>query len=233
MSKSEKSFERINRKNLPDQIILQIQGMIENGLLKPNDRLPSERDLAQMLGVSRLPLREALKSLQSTNVLEVRQGEGYYVRGIETLRLLEFFEDSVALEHTMFADLKEARIILELAAIELACERRTEADIERMRQSNESMLKAIAEDNEMVLKYSMDFHNNIFEAGGNRFLISIMACMAGPLYEGRKLTLETNRERYNLSFREHNEMVDVIVARDVEKAKSLMRSHLLTTYNLD
>lgn len=232
MLKSEKSFKKIDRKNLPDQIIRQIQGMIENGLLKPNDRLPSERDLAQMLGVSRLPLREALKSLQSTNVLEVRQGEGYYVRGIETLRLLEFFENR-ALGHSMLGDLKEARIILELAAIELACERRTEADIERMRESNEKMKNAVAESSEKVLQYSIEFHNNIFEAGGNGFLISIMACMASPLYEGRKKTMEMNRERYNLSVKEHNEMVDAIAAKDAEIAKILMRNHLQTSYNTE
>jgi DNA-binding FadR family transcriptional regulator len=126
--------------------------------------------------------------------------------------------------------LKEARIILELAAIELACERRNEADIARMRQSNDSMLKATIEDGDMVLKYSMDFHSNIFQASGNRFLISIMACMANPLFEGRELTFETNKERYNLAFNEHNEMIDAIVARDAEKAKALMRNHLQTAY---
>lgn len=233
MPNNNKSFEKIARKNLPDQIIGQIQVMIENGFLKPNDRLPSERDLAQMLGVSRLPLREALKSLQSTNVLEVRQGEGYYVRGVETLRLLEFFEEKAGLEHDMLGDLKEARIILEVAAIELACTRRSDEDIMCMRQNNENMKSAVAEGNEQVLQYSMDFHNSIFQAGGNRFLISIMACMASPLYEGRKKTLEANQQRYSLSVKEHDQMLEAIIAQDAETAKTLMRNHLQTSYYVE
>lgn len=233
MLKPKSTFEKIDRKNLPDQIIRQIRAMIEKGLLKPNDRLPSERELAEMLGVSRLPLREALKSLQSTNVLDVRPGEGYFVRGIETVRLLEFFEGKLNHEKDMLNDLKEARIIIELGAIDLACERRTEADIKRMRNSNEKMKKAVNEDSEDVIKYSMEFHNHIFEASRNGFLISIMACMNNALYEGRFKSLKTINKRYLLAYEEHNEMLEAIAVRDAERAKSLMRHHLQSSYHVD
>jgi len=232
MIRSGNNFEKVGRTSLPDQIIRQIQQMIERGHLKPNDKLPSERELTQMLGVSRLPLREALKSLQAINVLEVRPGEGYFVHGVEIVRILDFFEGKHEPGSSMFNDLKEARMIMELGAVELACAKRTEADIIRLKQSNERMKKAVEENSESVLRYASEFHNNIFEASRNGFFISLLACMDNSLQENRDRLSEAQEQGLYLSYKAHQEILEAIIARDAEKARALLKQHLQTRSHL-
>lgn len=221
-------FEKITRDNLSDQTVRQIKAMIESGLINPGERLPSERELAQMLKISRLPLREALKSLQQINVLEVRQN-GYFVRGLESSNLLDFFNDAVD-NHNLLTELKQARIILEVGAVELACGHRTEEDIRKMKDSIQDMENAIEKESISVLDKSIDFHNHIVAASGNRFFIAVMACMTSVLYEGRKKSMEIEK-RYNLAAEEHKKILQAIIDRDSEKAKGLMKNHLETAYH--
>lgn len=220
-------FEKISRKNLSDQIVRQIKAMIESGLISPGERLPSERELSQLLNVSRLPLREALKSLQQINVLEVRQ-TGYFVRGLESSNLLDFFNNALS-NHNLLAELLEARIVLELGAVELACMHRTEEDIRKMQESLNRMDLMIQTGSRDVIEYSMEFHNDIAAASGNNLFIAIMACMSSVLYEGRKKSLEIDN-RYTLAVEEHKNILQAIINRDAEAAKRLMRIHLDTAY---
>lgn len=222
-------FEKLSRDNLSDQIVRQIKAMIESELIKPGERLPSERDLAKLLNVSRLPLREALKSLQQINVLEVRQN-GYFVLGLENSRLLDLFND-VANNNKLLAELKEARNVLEIGVVELACIHRTDEDIQKMQDSLRKMETMIKTGSKDVMDYSMKFHSDLAEASGNRFFIAIMACMSNVLYEGRKKSLEISN-RYVLAVEEHRKILQAIVERDQETAKSLMKNHLDTAYNI-
>lgn len=221
-------FEKLSRENLSDQIVRQIKAMIESELIKPGERLPSERELAQLLNVSRLPLREALKSLQQINVLEVRQN-GYFIRGLESSNLLDFFNDAVD-NHNLLAELKEARSVLELGSVELACMHRTEEDIQKMEDSLRKMDMVIMTGSKDVMVFSMEFHNNIVAASGNRLFIAIMACMSSVLYEGRKKSMEIDN-RYSLAVEEHRKILQAIIERDAETAKKLMKNHLDTAYN--
>jgi len=220
-------FEKLSRENLSDQIVRQIKAMIESELINPGDRLPSERELAQMLSVSRLPLREALKSLQQINVLEVRQ-TGYYVRGLESSKLLDFFNGAIS-NRNLLAELKDARIVIELKAVELACQNRTEEDVQRMSDSLDRMDQMIKVGDKGVIEYSMSFHNDIVAASGNRLFVAIMACMSTVLYEGRKKSLEIDN-RYITATVEHRKILQAIIDKNSELAIQLMTNHLETAY---
>src|SRR5215469_13477810 len=119
-----------------DEAIEKIKGMIVSGALRPGDRLPKEADLAAMLGLSRNSLREAVRALSLIHVLDVRQGDGTYVTGLEPERLLEAVGFMVELRHdSSLLEVFEVRRMLEPAATAKAAERITAeqlAELERL-----------------------------------------------------------------------------------------------------
>lgn len=232
MNENKSRFSELDKVSLSDQVVVQIQQMIQSGKLKPGDKLPSERKLCQQFNISRLPLREALKSLQSLNTIETRTGDGYYVKGLETASLVKFIEDAADQREETLESWREARLTIELAAVEFACSRRTDEDIANMKLVNQKMLKALSRgDKEQTLIESINFHNTLMEASKNRFFKTIMDCFKEVQYEGRMKTLEVDH-RYEQAVKEHMAITEAIVRRDTELAKQLIRDHLATAYSM-
>lgn len=230
LSFKQSKFPKLNRANLSDQVMEKIRGMVASGELKQGDKLPSERELSIMFQISRLPLREALKSLQTLNVLETRVGGGYYIRGLEASNLLSFIERTTEQHFETLESWKEARITIEVAAVELACDRRTTEDIRLMRNANECMMRALAKNEEEEVLYdSMAFHNALMEASKNHFYKTILDCFKEVQYQGRRKSWEI-AQRYHEAFKEHNAIIEAIVERNPDLAKQLMKRHLTTSY---
>jgi GntR family transcriptional repressor for pyruvate dehydrogenase complex len=98
--------------------------------LKPGDPLPSERQMQQQLGISRAPVREALRVLQSVGMIEARQGKGLFVKEMTLQPMVDTFVSHLELfDRDSFAHLQELRQMLELGAAELAAKRRTDHDL--------------------------------------------------------------------------------------------------------
>ncbi len=232
MNENFKEFKKVNKESLSDQIIQQIKEMIEKGILKPDDRLPAERELAVKLGVSRIPLREALKTLQFINVLEIRPGEGYVVKGLETVKLLDILDVVCEPEQDVLDDLKEMRMTLELKAVELACLRRTEKDLGRMVSAIENMGKNMDTDHKEMIQASIDFHNAIMKASHNKLFVSILAWFSDIINEGREKS-GTIENRYKKAIEEHRAIYNAIKNRDCDTALSYMKTHLETIYYSD
>jgi len=221
-------FKKTERINLSDQIIQQIKEMIEQQIVTIGDKLPSERELSESFGVSRLPLREALKTLEFIGVLEVRQGEGYFIKGLGKAKILECLNEENGRD--ILNDLKEARLGLEVKAIELACERRTNKDLEIIVAALEYM-KNEMESGGTGIDGSLDFHNAIMGASHNRILsaFSYFIRESDLMIEGRKRSLSIP-ERYIRAVEEHSQMCDAVRNRDKEQAIVLMKNHIETSY---
>jgi len=230
MPDSPVDFKRVSKENLSDQIILQIKELVTKGIFKPGDILPSERELAAKLGVSRLPLREALKTLQFINVLEVRPGSGYFVKGLEVANLLDILEEACEPGRDILNDLKETRIVIEVKAVELACVKRSEKDLERMLEAIAEMETALNHDSVKLIEGSLKFHNAILKAGHNRLFVAILACFSDVVNEGRKRSLKIT-DRYQVSIEDHRQIYQAIKERDISTATTLMQSHLETSYH--
>src|SRR5262245_52888606 len=149
-------FQKIEREaTLADMVSRQIQGMIVERQLKPNDRLPAERDLAVQLGVSRTVVREAVRSLAAKGLLEVAPGRGGTVVRIpsaETMaEMMTLFlrGDERALD---YENLIEVRRVLEVAIASIAAERRTEEDLAEMQVILDETLK-IGNDRDAFVKW--------------------------------------------------------------------------------
>lgn len=223
------SFKRIDKVRVSDQIVEQIRNMIASGQLTEGDQLPSERELASQLAVSRLPLREALKALEATHVIRSRSSDGYYVCGLETDSLVQLLNDAKKEDCDVLQDLQEARKIVEVAAVKLSCYRRTADDIRMMKESVQEMDAALkATDKQEVIADSLKFHKYMIGAAHNQVLSTMMDCISTTLHEGRAKTYDS---RYQRSVREHELILQAIIERNTDLAQKLLNDHLETAYN--
>ena len=204
--------------------------LYRQGVFKPGDMLPSERELAIKLGVSRLPLREALKILQFINVIDARAGSGYIVKDLKVANLLDILEEAAESGQSVLHDLKEMRITIEVRAVELACQKRTAKDLERMAKAIERMEQEFLSYVERLVEASISFHTAVLKASHNKLFVVILASFSDVIHADRRRAL-TIKDRYRTAIDEHRNIYNAIKNRDAEAAATLMKFHLETGYS--
>ncbi len=219
-------FERIqlNREPLTSEVVRQlIDGVLANRI-GAGERLPSERKLSEMLGVGRSVVREALKSLTVLGLVEVRQGDGTYLRGSEAGFLTRAIEWGLLLGAHEAGDLVEARCHLEEVITALAGERRSDADLEDLHRLMAEM-EASKHDTERFVEADMAFHAKVAEASGNSTLQRIMLSIASLLrvWIGRVMQQETN---FTPTCEEHRRVLAAIEAGDPVAAREAAAAHM-------
>jgi GntR family transcriptional repressor for pyruvate dehydrogenase complex len=210
-----------------EEIISQLREMIHRGELRPGDRLPPERDLAKLLGVSRPTLRAGIRSLSAVGVLQSRQGAGTFVVKSEgppaldsnPLRLMASLHGFTSDE--MF----EARQSLEMAVAGLAAERATSDQMASLSEEITGMYASLDEP-EQFLVHDMRFHQAVAAASGNRILTSLMNMVATILFDVRKKTVQRAKDLKE-SAAMHREIYRAIRERDSEAARNAMHDHLM------
>ena len=222
-------FERIASQRIYQQIVEQISRMIREGVLHPGDRLPPERQLAEEFGVSRAAVREALSALGLMGLVEVRQGEGTFVRvsheGLITpLALMLTMEQ----DELVGLELLEIRSALEAQAAYLAAQRRECEDLVTMENALNAMEAAIAS-GELGAEADWQFHHAVASASGNGLLLRIMRTLSDSMME----SLHRYRERLlriptmdHTLLTEHRSILEAIQARDSVQAAERMRAHI-------
>ncbi len=210
-----------DRRRLYEQLAARLLDYIEVAGLEIGDRLPSERDLAQALQVSRASVRQATVALEVRGTLEVRHGDGIYLRSLpnDSGRLMEL----TAQRHRLPAIL-EAREALETQLAGLAAARRTEADLAAMGQAIDLMGADIDADG-LGEEGARLFHEAITHAAYSPLLADFMAGLAGPISETLRNSLgEPGRPPRSL--RAHRQILEAIRREDVPGARQAMRRHL-------
>ncbi len=214
--------ETIARKVSASELITNLRARIAGGEYGHNERLPSERDLAERFGVARGTLREALRQLEETGYVERRAGSGTYVVYVD--------EDTpqAVVENTRPLDLVDARFALEPHICRLAVLQATVRDFDRAEQVLRRM-ETCGKDIDAFAEGDEAFHMLLAEITGNAMIKWMMTQVckvrAHTQWEQvRSLTLDTEMmARYN---REHRAILDAIRARDPEKAAEMMKAHL-------
>lgn len=219
------SFDPIVQKSISEQVAQRLLTMIRSGLLKPDQQLPPERELAAMLGVGRPAVREAIRGLALLGLLRIRQGEGTFVSSLETRELLEPLEMIIDLNAGTLEALFDARLIIETGVAALAATQIEDAELARLSRNVDDEARLVA-DPAAFSAADVEFHEAIIEACNNPFLQSI----AGSLYMlGKKSRTITSRIPATLerSLHDHREILDALKARDPQKASAAMRNHLI------
>jgi GntR family transcriptional regulator, transcriptional repressor for pyruvate dehydrogenase complex len=201
-----------------------IRGQIERGELRPGDRLPPERELAQRIGVSRPSVRAGLRSLAAMAVVQTRHGSGTYIadgppqldsRPLSLLAALHGFTPE-----QMF----EARRVLEVGVAGLAAERATGEQIAAMAEEVTEMFASV-EDPNTFLMHDVRFHRAVAMASGNPILASLVEMVSSLYFEHRRRTLPRGRDLRETAII-HRNIYHAVRAHDVDRARREMSVHL-------
>jgi GntR family transcriptional repressor for pyruvate dehydrogenase complex len=207
-----------------EEIVRQVKAMIAEGRLKAGDRLPPERDLAEKFVVSRTSVREALRALESLGLVEIRPGEGTFVRQVSIDSLVEPLALLMVSQREGIGELFEARRLLEPSLAALAAERATPEEIHEMERILEEQAKEIAA-GRTGLAQDAQFHAAIGAAAHNRAITRIAHAIMDLLTQSREESLNTPG-RPTRSHEDHRRMLAAIGRRDVEGARKAMQDHI-------
>jgi len=214
-----------------EMVIDQLKTLILNGSLKPGDRLLPERELSEMLNVSRTSIREALKILEALDLVYVKPGGGTFLKkptisGIITPLSIFMQEDST------YTSLFETRTLLESGIARLAAERRTAEDLAEIELC--CHLIADSQSLEDVIEADIRFHSSITSAAKNSTLHSFSSLISELIKHGVRKTRETlfsEPEANEISAKQHFDIFYAIRDRDSEAAYKSMFHHLEYTAN--
>jgi GntR family transcriptional repressor for pyruvate dehydrogenase complex len=207
-----------------EEIVRQVKAMIAEGRLKGGDRLPPERDLAEKFVVSRTSVREALRALESLGLVEIRPGEGTFVRQVSIESLVEPLALLMVSQREAIAELFEARRLLEPSLAALAAARATPEEIVEMERILEAQAAEVAA-GRTGLAQDAQFHGAIGAAAHNRAITRIAHAIMDLLTQSREESLNTPG-RPTRSHEDHRRVLTAIAARDAEAARRAMHEHL-------
>ena len=218
-------FKAIKRKSLYQDIVGQIHNFIRDGVLKPGDRLPAERELAERLQVSRSSLREAIRALELQGLVVSRPGSGTFVSTGSLDGLISIIASSLANSGDAQGDIFEVRHLLEPEIAALAARRATEEDMGRMIEALEQQEAQIIRGKTGV-EGDTAFHFAMAQATQNWALVKVISTISDILSKSRDQTLQTPGRPLR-SLASHRQILDTIRRCDPEGARSAMEYHLL------
>ena len=207
-----------------EEIVRQVKAMIAEGRLKGGDRLPPERDLAEKFVVSRTSVREALRALESLGLVEIRPGEGTFVREVSIDSLVEPLALLMVSHREAIGELFEARRLLEPSLAALAAARATPEEVQEMERILEEQAKEIAS-GRTGLTQDAQFHAAIGAAAHNRAITRLTHAIMDLLTQSREESLNTPG-RPTRSHEDHRRVLAAISRRDAEAARRAMLDHI-------
>lgn len=218
-------IEPVRKTSVVQSAISKIKELIDQEYFKFGEKLPPERELAKLLGISLPSLREALRVLSVLGIAEIRPGSGSYLRSSMSDWSSDPFSLLFHLSRPIHFDLFEARMGIEGVITELAAKKRTEEDLQNMEAALQKM-RSHLEDKREYIKYEIKFHQAIITAANNTILEDFMEKMYKILYESRKRTVEQLKDVFRESYLEHYQIFQHIKGRDPKRARNAMVDNL-------
>jgi len=210
---------------MTEEVVTQVREMIKHGKLRPGDRLPSERELARQLGISRASLRPGLRFLAAIGVLISRHGSGTYIATGPPALDSEPLSMLAALHGFTTEKMFEARRLVEVAVAGLAAEHAT-ADQLRLMSEEVTETYAALDNPQEYLVHDFGFHRAVAVASGNPILATFIEMVADILYQRRCKTIGRSRDLKE-SVEMHRKIYQAIRARNPDAARAAMSEHLI------
>jgi GntR family transcriptional repressor for pyruvate dehydrogenase complex len=211
------------RESAVADIARQLLSQLLSGRISPGTRLPSERRLAESLQVGRSTIREALKALDVLGIIEVRQGDGTYLRQTTSDLLPQAIGWGLMLGRPQVHDLIEARRHIEMSIAELAAERASSDDLAALRRHLDGMRAAT--DGAAFVEADVAFHLALAKAAGNTVLNDILVSIRSLLRVWiRRAINEAGETRSTVE--EHAAVFEAVLARSPRRSAEAMRAHL-------
>jgi GntR family transcriptional repressor for pyruvate dehydrogenase complex len=213
-----------------EEIVRQVKQLIAEGRLKTGDRLPPERELAEKFVVSRTSVREALRALESLSLIEIRPGEGTFVREVSVDALVGPLALMMTSQREAIGELFEARRVLEPAIAALAASRATPDEVQEMERILESQAREVAA-GRTGLAEDAAFHTAVGAAAHNRAITRIVHAIMDLLTQSREESLNTPG-RPTRSHQDHRRILQAIAKRNPSAARQAMLDHLVAVEGL-
>ena len=217
-------YKPIKPVRVSDEIVNQIKDLISQGRLKPGDRLPPERELVELLGVSRPSLREALNSLTTMGFLEVKQAKRTFVKSMTSPTIQDPLSLLIKADTRKIFDLIEVRKALETWTAYHAAERATEEDISQLETILQKMKGALKK-GESWEKQDADFHLALAQATHNTIQIHIMSTIHDLLKESTAKIFTDPRKLQKL-LDQHSHIFSAVKEHSPDKAREQTLEHL-------
>ncbi|WP_077329204.1 FadR/GntR family transcriptional regulator [Virgibacillus siamensis] len=223
------NIKPIKTRKIYEEISDSLIEMLKSGKLQPGDKLDSVEQLAKSYDVSRSAIREALSGLRAMGIVEMRQGEGTYIKEFDASRFSLPVATALIMKRDDIRELSEVRKILEVGSAALAAENHLESELEPIRQALQDMKDAKGR-GDVGEKADFDFHLAIAKASHNKMLINLMGSvsdiMVESMRETRRLILYSE-ERSKQLFSEHELIYNAIKSGNSEGARQAMLNHLV------
>jgi len=220
-----KNIIKIETTTITEKIVAQIKSMIEQEIFLPGDSLPTEKDFAQMLGVGRSSIREALRALQAIGIIENTHGNTARFSQTCATFAAEYFNIPNILNNFTLMDLSEARETIEVSLASLAAANASDeqiAGIDTVLKKFESAIKNKNYDE--ILDLDFEFHKAIADSSGNLFLAQMLLMLHDLIIAGNEQTLTQKNVASAGKF--HREIYSAIKERDIEGVKASMKLHM-------
>jgi GntR family transcriptional repressor for pyruvate dehydrogenase complex len=215
-------ISRVPKQDLQWEITGRLAQLIASS--EPGDRLPTERELCELVGVGRSTLREAIRSLCFVGAVQTRQGSGTFVTPAENQAIEKLFGLALMLQRASVREIIESRRALEVEAVRLACERHLPEDRRQLEATMQEMAEAV-NDPARASIYDLQYHSQLARASHNRVLVSLIDGMRTILQIWMAKAVNKPMVVEEI-VREHNSVLDAVFTGDAERAVFRMQSHL-------
>lgn len=222
-------IQPIKRVNVGEQVLEQMKRMLISGEWKAGQKLPSENELSEQFGISRITVRQALQKLNALGLLETRVGEGTFVKKPELSSCLNGLIPVAYLGTWDNKQVIEYRLIIETGSAYLAAKRAEEEDIQKLEKILHEM-EAAAEcsDNKLFAEKDLEFHNEIGQITHNPLLIKTNEILQSVLEQSMLEVID--RMQYS-GIIYHKKLIEAIKAHEARRAQSVMREHIMQNEN--
>ena len=217
-------IHRIPRNSLVNTVGERIRKVIDAQQLSAGDRLPSETELVNDLGVSRGVVREAVGRLEALGLVTVQHGRGMYVGNRDSLSsCVKLMRTAISIAPKELRQLIEFRLALECQAVRQAAERATPQDIAELSALRDELRWAVKHADGIAVDYR--FHRKIAEISGNAILQQVMEVVYDYVVEAMARATSEPRDAEQIA-NLHQPILDAIANHDPEAAEQAMRAHL-------
>jgi DNA-binding FadR family transcriptional regulator len=221
-------FKPIEPQKMSLRVVEQIMDHVREGHLKPGDKLPAERIIAEQLGVSRPTVREALSALEIIGLVEIKTGQGAFVNAVDWNNKKAEALALLGEERSPF-EVLEARRIIETDAARLACERASAQEIAEIEEAVQMLRDELASHGQWSEEADQQFHLSIVKAARNSVLMDLFVLLTEKT--GRRLWARAKEKVHSIPGRsdeflhEHAQIYEAIRERDPEKARTSILRH--------
>jgi len=216
-------FETVRKNKVYEEVARQIERMILKKL-KPGDKLPSERELAEALDVSRSSIRDAIRGLELMGLVEPRQGAGTIVREVSTDTLVNPFASILKQRQALVGELLDFRKMLEPPLAARAATHASPDEISEMEEILQRQEKTLSR-GETTIAEDAEFHYSVALASGNSVVLKVLDTLMDLLRDSRERSLQVEG-RPQKSLAGHRRILAAIKRHDAESAKAAMRRHI-------